>query len=133
MANRDIRSNLKHNVVFDGLVNSNTITESSSIDTFGYDSGVMFSLFVTAGDGDFIVSSIQESDDNVSFSDIDVDKLIGTYADTAMPTLPADEMVTLGCFSTKRYLKILIESTNVTVGRNMFVTAIMKGDNLPVE
>lgn len=132
MANRDIRSNLKQSVSFSNIA-ANGDTQSTVIDSFEYESGVMFGMFASNyTDGTFQITAIQESDESGSgFTDIDLDKVIGNYADTSLSAANTD-LVTLGCFSTKRYLRVTINASGVTTGSDIAIVATVKGDNLPV-
>jgi len=134
MSIRDLKSNVQQSVIFSGTIATDTTTPSNAFDTVGFNGGVMFGLAVANyTDGNYKISKIQESSDNVTYTDIAADAYItddNSYAAASADS--AGVISTIGCFSTERYLKVLVESDTVTTGAEVVVIATAKGDSLPV-
>ena len=132
MSVRDIRSNLAFTVIATATIAADGDTLSSVFDSADYDLGVMFPLVVTDyTDGD-LQMFIEHSEDNVTFEDIAPEMYIGdqSYLSSAN-TVEGGETFSLGCFATKRYLRVRITATNVTTGATATTYAIAKGETLP--
>lgn len=144
MANRDIKNNIKQDIIFNGSIATDTLTDCVVLDMQGYNAGVMVALSASNYiDGSYSLS-IEDSEDNVTFTAIALDKVIGDYTDTVTTANSLGDLATVGCFSTNRYLKVIITSTATstaastaastatTTGADLVVIASRKGDNLPV-
>lgn len=128
MANRDIVSNivvisvLAMNVSTEGSVNG------SSVDTADFGEGVGFFLNVT-GTGVFDVS-LEESDDDATFTAVASEKLIGSASQS--DTLAAGSpMPKVGAFSTKRYVRPVLTSVGEVVSADVTIDAVLAGEYLP--
>ena len=132
MSVADIRSQLLTAVAIDTTaISTNTDTVSAAVDTADYDEGSMFAIWITSyTDGDYLLV-IQESDDgSTGWADLSADKYIGDQPDLSAASIFV--MSSVGCFSTKRYLRAVVRSTNVTTGASALVTYTAKGEYQPV-
>lgn len=101
-------------------------TTGASADLAGYRSAMAIIVAGVATDGT-IVPSLEESDDNSSWSAVAAGDLSGTFASV---TAAADETVQeVGYLGTKRYIRVLLTETVASAGQ--FITAlIVRGDPL---
>jgi hypothetical protein len=132
---QDIRSDLKQTLAFLGIINSDTTTEGAILDTADWDLGVMFAVACTvysAGTFNFV---IEEGDDAAlgDASDVTAAQLIGTLAalETTAATAEGATLLTVGVFSTKRYLRINVVSTS-SGDATIIAVATKKGEDKPV-
>lgn len=132
MAIQDIASDLKPvvesmvSIVADGATNGN------AVDTAGYECGVMFiAQCVNYTDGDYVVT-LQESDDNITFTNVPAEKLIGGMAVISALNAEGDTLQKVGVFSNKRYVRSVITASDVTTGSAVAITAILRGELRPV-
>tara|TARA_R110002096_G_scaffold50015_4_gene131740 strand:- start:146 stop:559 length:414 start_codon:yes stop_codon:yes gene_type:complete len=135
MANRDIKNNIKQDVIFHSKITSDTISNCSTLDMQGYNAGLMVSLCATTyGDGTYSLA-FEDSTDGVTFAAIALDKVLGKYSDTITNKNSIGNLPTIGCFSTNRYIRVLITSTGTSApeGCNIVVMASRKGDKLPIQ
>jgi hypothetical protein len=105
-----------------GLINSNTTTIGNSIDLVGFEACTFVVELGARSDGTFL-PIIQDSDDNVSFTDVIDQFLIGTEAEAQINT--ANTIKTIGYVGKKRYVKLSLVSTSVTTGATASATAIL--------
>ncbi len=132
MANRDIKNNIRQDIIFNDSINSDTLTNCTTIDMQGYNAGVMFSLCAANYfDGSYSIA-IEDSADGVTFAAIALDKVLGNYGTLVTTANSLGRLATVGCFSTNRYIRVVITSTAVTTGSSLIVVASRKGDKLPV-
>ena len=117
------------------LVSSNTTTTGEIIDTADYGMGIKFCVIVSMyNDGDYALSF--EDGDDPGLSDaslISSEKIIGDAVSLSTETGLTDPWPGNGLFSTKRYVRAVITSTNVTgaPGLVITVTAVLSGEYNP--
>ncbi len=136
MATNDIRSSFKAivcnrvNIVSDGTVSGVVI------DTAGFGLGIMFtSVMAPLTDGFHVVSLFE--DDDIGFGSptlVPDENLIGDPPNFIGATFEGEVLRTFGAFSTKRFLRVTVTSSSITVpGRNdIAITAIQESENQPV-
>lgn len=120
---RDIRSQLEPKLAFLAIINSDTTTNGSIIDTADYDGGVVFTLFCSVYGAGTYTPVLEESDDSgmSGANNVDDANLIGTEAGAAISAASTGGSVlkSIGCVGTKRYLRLKITSatsTTTTIG-----------------
>lgn len=134
MSTRDTASDLGVQFAMLEAITTDTDTLGTAIDTADYDSGVMFFINLpvySAGDATF---TLQESDTSGgTYTDVAAAKLItpdGAVSYTAQPS-QGDYLGRIGCFSTKRYIKVKVTSSN-SASYTVTAYAIKKGEIRPV-
>ena len=135
MSKRDLKSNILQNVVYSAKVAATGEVVSEAFDIAGFDSGVMFGLMVNNYvDGDYTIFDILESDESTgTYTKLTADQYIRDTNSALVVQANSDGVIpTLGCFSTKRYLKVTINATSVTTGADIIVLASAMGNDLPV-
>lgn len=121
---RDISKNLLAALSIDPqAITSDTTTNGASMDVRGYDAAmVIFQSIDAVTDGSYALT-IQESDDDITFTDVDSSEQIGTL--TAF-TSSAEGMQQAGYVGNKRYIRAVITSTSTTCG-GTFAASIIAG------
>ena len=118
MAVQDIRSNLLPRLAFNAIINSNTTTAGSIIDTTDLDGGIVFNLLCTVFGAGTYTPVLKESDDSgmSGATDVPAANIIGSLAGAAITAVSAAGSVlnSIGAFGTKRYLQLSITSTGST-------------------
>ena len=138
MSVKDIASNLEVIKIEDFAVSANgQLVSTVALDMADFEEGLVVAGNCTSyTDGDHVIGFQESSDDGASdpYADIAAEKIIGSDAGRTVDAVTADgdSEKKAGCFSTKRYIKITIDSTGVTTGAAITVNAIRKGELLPV-
>ena len=134
MANRDIKNNIKQDIIFNASINSDTLSNCVTLDMQGYNAGVMVGLCASNYVNGTYSLYIEDSVDGVTFATIALDKVLGKYTDTVTTANTLGNLPTVGCFSTNRYIRIVITSTGTsgTSSSDLVVVASRKGDKLPI-
>ena len=128
MANRDIVSNIVAISVLSAAIAAEGSTNGLSVDTADFGEGVGFFLNVT-GTGAFDVS-LEESDDDITFTPVAAEKLIG--AASQVDTLAAGSpMPKVGVFSSKRYVRPVLAAVGEVVSADVTIDAVLAGEYLP--
>lgn len=128
---KDIVSNIRSIIVLLGsAIASNTTTTGASVDTADFGEGLAFFCNVRSFTDGVYTLSAQESDDNVNFTAVAAEKVIGSSAQSA--ATGSNPMGKIGVFSTKRYVRPIVVSTGVTTGATVDVVAVQAGEYLPV-
>lgn len=130
----DIRSDLLINNVLNAVINSDTTTNGSIIDTADYDTGVMFDFAAIAYTAGTYTPLLEESNDSgmAGATVIPTANLIGTIADATLTaaTPAGGQLPTIGVVETKRYVRLSIVSTS-TGAATVVINAIRKPEILP--
>lgn len=105
-----------------GEITSNTTTAGISIDTKGFESLTLFVELGARTDGSFL-PLVQDSDDNITFADVNDQFLIGTEAEALLNT--ANTIKKIGYVGKKRYVKLSFVASAVTSGATVSATAIL--------
>lgn len=126
MTTRDINKEL---VVVQSVAPAAALTATTTgagVDLVGFRSAMAVVSAGVATDGTF-VPTLEESDDNVTFTTVAAADLSGAFAAI---TAAADELVQrVGYLGEKRYIRVLLTETVASAGA--FITAsIIKGDPL---
>ncbi len=116
MPTRDIRSDLLPKLAFLAIINSDTTTNGAIIDTKDFDGGYMYTIASTVFGAGTYTPIIEESNDSGMSGATDVAdiNLIGTEAGAAITALTASgaNLVSIGVFGTKRFLRLKILSAS---------------------
>jgi len=132
MAKFDLKSKLAAFRAGGLAITSDTSTASMSFDTADYDLGVMFTVAATDyTDGNYQLV-LQESDDDIVFTDVPVEKIIGSADDITAATANGGTLSRLGLFSNDRYVRVNVVSTGVSTGANLEVSFIGRAELHPV-
>lgn len=136
MAIHDIRSDIDQKLALNAGISSNTTTNGSIIDTANFDGGLMFGVMVQAYTDGTYNFTLEEGDDS-GLSDaaaVPAESLIGSLADLELTAVTANggNLLTIGIFSNKRYVRINAVSTSVTTGATVVAVVSQKGEQLPV-
>ena len=103
-AERDIYNNLKEvNSIAVAASGTGTVN-GTGVDTQGFSAANVAVIMGAAGVGTL---TLQESDDNVSFTDVDADETLGTQG----VALVQDGLVKLGYVGSKRYIRPQLSMT----------------------
>ena len=105
-----------------GEITSNTTTAGISIDTKGFESLTLFVELGARTDGSFL-PLVQDSDDNITFADVNDQFLIGTEAEALLNT--ANTIKSIGYVGKKRYVRLSLVSSGVSSGATATATAIL--------
>jgi len=134
MPTRDIASDLQVIHVAHLAIDSNTTTYSPLVDVAHFDGGVMFYALAPEWNDGTYVYSLQDSPDDIVWTDIPADKLIGPYGSVSISaqTLPGDNPGRIGAFSANRYMRVKVVSTAVTEGNPIEVAAVLRSENRPI-
>lgn len=109
---------------------SNTATKGTAVDTASLGNSVsFFSRVRLYTDGTYVLSA-EESDDNVTFTAVAAEKIVGSSSQAALSG--ANPLGKIGVFSSKRYVKPVLTSTGVTIGATIDVIAIGESEYQPV-
>lgn len=132
MAIQDIASDLKPVVESIAIISADGTTNGNAVDTAGYECGIMFTAqCVNYTDGTYVVT-LQESSDNVTFTNVPDEKIIGSIAAIEALSAEGETLGKLGVFSNKRYVRSVITASDVTTGGAVAITAILRGELRPV-
>lgn len=114
MANRDISKNLLAAISIDPqTISTNTTTNGDGVDLRDYDAAmVVFFSNDAITDGTFALS-VEESDDDSTYSAVDSSQIIGTLTDMDSDT---ESIQQVGYIGDKRYIRAVITSTGVSSG-----------------
>ena len=118
MSNRDLASDINIKATGRSAIGSNTTTLTTAVDTSGY-STTTFCAFLSAWtDGAYAVTIVESDASGGTYNAVDSAQLIGDAVSlgTAVPTLGTSNLAKLGCFGTKRWVKLSIVSTGVNTG-----------------
>lgn len=115
---KDIRSDLLPKLAFNAIINSDTTTNGAIIDTANFDGGIVFTILTSIFNAGTYTPVLEESDDSgmSGANDVADANLIGTEAGavlSAASSLGAN-LVSLGAFGTKRFLRLKIVSASST-------------------
>ena len=118
MAVKDIRSGLLPKLAFNAIINSDTTTNGAIIDTADFDGGVLFTILSSVFNAGTYTPVLEESDDSgmSGANDVADGNLIGTEAVAVISAVSASgaNLVSLGAFGTKRFLRLKIVSASST-------------------
>ena len=121
MPQLDIRSNMLPKLCFLAIINSDTTTHGSIIDTADFDAGMSFNYFCTVYGAGTYVPLLEESDaSDMSGSDVvAAANIIGTLAGATITAANAagstgQNLYSFGIFGTKRYVRLSTVSTSST-------------------
>ena len=136
MPTRDIRSGLEARLAFLAIISTDTTTNGAIIDTADFDRGIVFSFLATLVATGTFTPILEESDDSGMSGATDVTdaQLIGTEAAmiiTDDPTVQAAVITTLGCFSTKRYLRFKVLSASTSGSSTIVATVHQEAEMSP--
>lgn len=111
---RDISKNLSIAQSIDPqTIATDTTTNGDGVDVRDYDAVMaVFESNDTIADGDFALK-IQESDDDVTYTDVDSSEQIGTLSDF---TSSNEGVQSVGYVGNKRYVRAVITSTSTSSG-----------------
>lgn len=136
MSVKDIRSSLQALLANLAVVSGNGTTNGAIIDTADFELGLMFTMAIVGfTDGVYnIVIEESDADDMAGAENVTGDKLIGALADMELDAESAngDVLPSIGVISNKRYVRVNVVATGVTTGATAIVTAIQKGEVMPV-
>ena len=125
-----ISSNISLLSVLAAAIVTNTATKSTAVDTAAIGNSVSFFSRVSARtDGTYVLSA-EESDDNVTFTAVSSDKIVGSSSQSANTGTAV--LGKIGVFATKRYVKAVVTSTVVTTGATVDVFAVGESEYQPV-
>ncbi len=132
---RDIVNQLESHIVYSQPVVTDGDTTSLEFDTIDFESGLYWSVFVTAySDGDYLMSA-QESDvggfDQSDWDDVPTEAYCNEQPIVNSVTGALDPIPILGVFSTKRYVRLKITASNVTSGATLAGLVTAKADYRP--
>jgi hypothetical protein len=121
---RDISKNLLAVISIDPqTISSDTTTNGVGVDVRDYDAAmVVFQSNDAVTDGDFALK-IQESDDDVTYTDVDSSEQVGTLADFTSSNEGSQQVGYLG---NKRYVRPVITSTSTSCG-GIFMASVIAG------
>ena len=131
------RDNFSNRIVRRALaataIGTDTATNGDIIDTADHDMGVSFAFDVSVYvDGDYAIS--YEEGDAANLSDaaaVPAEKIIGDAVSLGAITAAAGNHLGNGLFSTKRYVRAVVTSTNTTTGATVGAVAILNGEYNP--
>lgn len=131
MSVKDIASNIKVSISLAPVViATNVVTTGIAIDNADFGEGLCFAAKISAfTDGVYKLGAV-ESDDNVTFTAVPAEKIIGASSQNA--ATGSNAFGKIGVFANKRYVKATVTSTGVTTGATVEVIAIQAGEYLPV-
>jgi len=136
MSVKDIKSQLQSNVAFIGEVTSDVVTNGAIIDNADYDLGIMFIVQAVAYTDGTYNFAIEESDDSgmAGRTMVPADKIIGdiTSLEIDAANTSGDLLGSVGVFSNKRYLRMIVVSTGVTTGATISAVVVQSGEIVPV-
>ena len=131
---KDLRSNVKLTKILNTESETGTTVNSSVYDS-GEDQSVMF--IFTAIDVDatatLTISLIQE-DDNVGFSSpttVASDKIMGDLTSSLTAANQETKVISVGVFSTQRFLRVVIDNDTPGTGSDFIVVAATNPNTLP--
>lgn len=111
-------------------VSGNGTVEGNSIDTAHFEEGVCVFAYCTAYTDGTHNLSFTESDDNVTFTAVPAEKLIGSGSVGAASAEGA-ALAKVGVFSNARYVKPAVVSTGVTTGATIDIFAVKSAELQP--
>ena len=116
------------------VVAANGTTDGAIIDTANFELGLVFALAIFARTDGAYELIIRESDDPTFASSniVPAEKLIGQFAANSTVLADGDQMPTVGVFSTKRYVRAVLQASAVTLGATVGVIAIQEAELMPV-
>ena len=108
---QDIISDLSSTTIANLYLNGSGINEQgASFDSANYEPGVTYYFAKSESNGGQAVVTILESDDDLSFSPVPAESLIGSLDGVADNIYAGgDPMPSVGVFSNKRYIKLRLE------------------------
>lgn len=118
---KDIRSNMLPKLCFLAIINSDTTTNGSIIDTADFDPGMSYNFFCTVYGAGTYVPVLEESDasDMSGATNVAAANIIGTLAGATITAANAagatgQNLYSFGIFGTKRYVRLKVTSTSST-------------------
>lgn len=125
MSSFDLKNNVSAtNALNIQAISSNTSVAGVSIDTKGFESATFAIQSGTLTDGTY-TPEVSESDDNITFTAVADDFLIGTEANAVLVATDDNKVKTIGYVGKKRYVKLTITSTGVTSGGTLGASVIL--------
>lgn len=122
MASFDLKNNISVlNALNIASISTNTATAGVSIDTKGFESALFAIQAGTLTDGTY-TPEVSDSNDNITFTAVADDFLIGTEANAVLIATDDNKVKTIGYAGKKRYIKLTITSTGVTTGGTLGAT-----------
>lgn len=132
MATQDLASNVKTVLAQLTSVDANGAAEGSTIDTAGYDLGVMFAIQCLAWIDGAHQLSLEESDNGSDWTAVPAAKVIGSVDSVDDGTAVGGTLGKIGVFSNLRYVRSVITSTGVTDGATLNVLCTLGAELMPV-
>lgn len=134
MPTRDNHSNQIMLVALVGsIINSDTVTNGEIIDTADFDMGIKFGFDIRIyTDGDYAIS--YEEGDDPALGDataVPADKIIGDAVSLSAAQVVGDPLPGNGLFSTKRFVRAVVTSTNTSTGATVGAGAVESGEYNP--
>lgn len=131
MSNRDLANTVNAKSAMRSAISSNTTTLSTAIDTFGYDKTMFVCQATAYTDGTYTLSLVECDTSGGSYTAVATANYNLTAASTitALPTLGSGNLIKIGCFGTKQFLKVSVVSTSVTTGATINVMALQEAQN----
>lgn len=124
MSIRDGVSSRQSDLIQIAAVSGNGTIDGESIDTQDFDEVAFYAAATAWVDGAHALN-IQESDDDITFTDVAAAQIIGTEPVLGAATAEGAVMDKVGTFGTERFLRAQIVSTGVTTGADIIVTTNM--------
>lgn len=132
MATHTIVNKLDEKVLFNAAISSNGANTAQVLDTAHFDGGLMFSVAATAyTDGTYAVT-VEESEDNSTFTTVPAAKVINPLPSITAVTNNNNSLDKFGIFSNQRYVRVTITASGVTSGATILLTGVQMAENQPV-
>ena len=131
MAIKDLKTTIVITQNDIAVITTDTVTDGNAIDTTSDVTLTLCFTCVLYDSGDYDIA-LQDSDDDITYTDIPAEKLIGSLPATfSAATVEGDLIPTVGVFSNARYVKAVITSSGIGMGDGAtIVVAVLGGETL---
>jgi hypothetical protein len=133
MAIKDNKSITDVVVIFNGTISSNGTYYTNSFDVSDYDNGITFAPYIISNGGQVNILNIQDSVDDVNFSNVFSEQIIGELPSLTSPPLSSDIVNTIGVIGTERYVRLEFEVVNYSIDFTFFTYVNANPEVSPVE
>lgn len=130
---KDLKNLLMQAMAMFAAIATNVATNGATINVSDA-IGAMFTLSAPVYVDGVYVFTIQDSSDNATWTDIAADKYIGVIGvDDTINAISAagGEIKALGCFSTRKYIRLVCTSTGASTGATIASHAILTPELQP--
>ena len=130
MAIQDLKTTIEVSLNETNAIGANGTTVGADFDTAAYLT-VTFALMCTAYTDGTHTLTLDESDDDVTYTAVPAAKLIGSLPAITSVTAALEVIDTVGVFSNMRYIRPSIVSTGVTTGATVQIVQLAGLERMP--